>query len=142
MTKMIVAVFILFTCSRTFAICNISNGDGMIRIQPTSGATSSIQFNIDCSNAFSIIFNSQNLQNNDGQSLLKHDSTTTYSKLKNTIDVKYDLSGDAGREWNKIIPQQQKVSHTYLIIARLGTVNAESLAAGDYRDRITLHIDY
>ncbi|OTG88853.1 hypothetical protein [Acinetobacter sp. ANC 3813] len=141
--KILAAVFIVFTCSSTFAICTISDtGAGVLRLQPNSGETSTIQFNIKCDDAFSIQFNSQNLQNSNGQSFLKNESALGYTKLKNTLDIKYDLSGDAGAEWNKTISQNKKANHTYTILARLGAINLESLAVGDYRDRITVNIDY
>ena len=141
--KVLASSIFCFTCSNAFAACTISDtGAGTIRLQPTSGSTSTIQMDIKCDSEFNIRFDSQNLVDSSGNSTLKNESALAYTKLKNTIDVKYELSGDAGSQWQFIKNQKKKAKHSYVIVARLGSVNLASLAAGDYRDRITITMDY
>lgn len=126
-----------------FAACSISNNaGGMIRLQPSTGSTSNIQIEVKCDTDFNIQFNSQNLTNDSGQSLLKNWNAATYSKLGKSINVQYDLSGSAGQQWQTLKRQDPHQQHQYVIIARLGTVNIANLAAGDYLDQINISIDY
>lgn len=141
--KVLASSIFCFTCSNAFAACTISDtGAGTIRLQPISGSTSTIQLNIKCDSEFNIRFDSQNLVDSSGNSTLKNESALAYTKLKNSIDVKYELSGDAGSQWQLLKTQKKKAQHIYVIVARLGNVNLASLAAGDYRDRITITMDY
>ena len=141
--KVLASSIFYFTCSNAFAACTISDtGAGTIRLQPTSGSTSTIQLDIKCDAEFNIRFDSQNLVDSSGNSTLKNESALAYTKLKNTIDIKYELSGDAGSQWQLIKNQKKKAKQSYVIVARLGSVNLASLAAGDYRDRITITMDY
>ncbi|WP_171539740.1 hypothetical protein [Acinetobacter terrae] len=141
--KVLASSIFCFTCSNAFSACTISDtGAGAIRLQPLSGSTSTIQLNIKCDSEFNIRFDSQNLVDSSGNSTLKNESALAYTKLKNSIDVKYELSGDAGSQWQLLKTQKKKAQHIYVIVARLGSVNLASLAAGDYRDRITITMDY
>ena len=141
--KVLASSIFFFACSNVFAACTISDtGAGTIRLQPTSESTSTIQLNIKCDSEFNIRFDSQNLVDSNGSSTLKNESALAYTKLKNSIDVKYELSGDAGSQWQLLKTQKKKAQHIYVIVARLGSVNLASLAAGDYRDRITITMDY
>ena len=141
--KVLASSIFCFTCSNAFAACTISDtGAGTIRLQPLSGSTSTIQLNIKCDSEFNIRFDSQNLVDSSGNSTLKNESALAYTKLKNTIEIKYELSGDAGSQWQLIKNQKKKAKQSYVIVARLGSVNLASLAAGDYRDRITITMDY
>lgn len=127
----------------TFATCTFSNtGANIIRIHPTTGSNSTLQINVKCDTDFYIRFNSQNLLDHSGQSRLKNESAGHYTKLKNSIAVKYDLSGNAGSQWQVSKQQQKNKQHQYVIIARLGTVNIASLVAGDYKDQINIEVDY
>ena len=141
--KVLTSSILSFACSNAFAACTIADtGAGTIRLQPTSGSTSTIQMDIKCDSEFNIRFDSQNLVDSSGNSTLKNESALAYTKLKNTIEIKYELSGDAGSQWQLIKNQKKKAKQSYVIVARLGSVNLASLAAGDYRDRITITMDY
>lgn len=141
--KILVNSTFYFICSQAFAVCTIfDTGAGTIRLQPTSASTSTVQLDIKCDSEFNIRFDSQNLVDASGKSTLKNDAAATLSKLKNYIDVQYQLSGDAGSQWQLLENQKEKAKHSYIIVANLGTVNLASLAAGDYRDRISVSIDY
>ena len=141
--KILASSVFYFMCSQAFAVCTISDtGSGTIRLQPTTRSTSTIQLDIKCDDEFNISFSSQNLVDSSGNSTLKNESAAAFTKLKTSIPVRYDLSGDAGSQWRLIINQKKKAKHSYLIIANLGTVNLASLAAGDYKDRIAVSIDY
>jgi len=141
--KMVLGLSSLFIYSYTSAACTFSDtGAGMIRIQPTTGSTSTLQIRVKCDTDFNIQFNSQNLMNNSGQSLLKNDEAGRYTKLKNSIPVKYDLTGNAGSQWQVSQQQHKNAQHQYVIIARLGVVNLANLVAGDYKDQINIDIDY
>ena len=141
--KILASSVFFFTCSSAYALCTISDtGAETIRLQPNSGATSTIQLNVKCDTAFNISFDSENLLDSSGNSILKNEAALAYTKLKKTIDVKYDLSGDAGSQWQLLANQKKKAAHSYVIVARLGTVNLANLAAGDYHDHIIINIDY
>lgn len=141
--KCVLCYAALSISSNSFAACTMSNtSSGMMRIQPSTGSSSNIQIKVQCDTDFNIQFNSQNLINNSGQSLLKNEDAAGYTQLKKSILVKYDLSGDAGEQWQIPKRQQHDKQHQYVIIARLGTVNVANLVAGDYRDQINISIDY
>lgn len=97
--KILASGIFSFMSSQAFAVCTISDtGAGTIRLQPTSGSTSTIQLDIKCDAEFNIRFDSQNLVDSSGNSTLKNESAAAFTKLKTSIPVRYDLSGDASSQ--------------------------------------------
>lgn len=141
--KIALTCILLFIYSDAFTACTFSDtGAGMIRIQPTTGSTSTLQIRVKCDTDFNIRFSSQNLLDYSGQSILKNETAGRYTKLKNSISVQYDLSGNAGSQWQVAKQQQKNRQHQYIVIARLGMVNIANLVAGDYKDQINIEVDY
>ncbi|OTG93534.1 hypothetical protein B9T24_13735 [Acinetobacter sp. ANC 4654] len=141
--KTLASSLFYFACSHAFSACSISDtGAGTIRLQPSTGATSTIQISVKCDTDFQIVFESTNLIDSSGQSLLKNIQAFGYTKLKNTISVQLALSGAAGSEWRMLKTQNKDINNHYIITAQLGNVNLAQLAAGEYRDRISITMDY
>ena len=58
--------------SATLAMCRMSDiGAGQIRLQPVSGSTSTTGVSVECDRMFTIKFDSQNMLNMNGESMLK-----------------------------------------------------------------------
>ncbi|WP_445344577.1 hypothetical protein [Acinetobacter bohemicus] len=141
--KVLVSSLFYFACSHVFSACTISDtGAGTIRLQPSTAATSTIQISVKCDADFNLSFDSLNLIDRSGQSLLKNIQAFGYTKLRNTIPVQLVLSGAAGSEWRMVKTQNKDINNNYIITAQLGNVNLAQLASGEYRDRILITMDY
>ncbi|WP_168419423.1 hypothetical protein [Acinetobacter towneri] len=94
--------------SATLAMCRMSDiGAGQIRLQPVSGSTSTTGVSVECDRMFTIKFDSQNMLNMNGESMLKGQHLS-YAGKNNHIRVKYSLHGDAGMLWQKNVLQHKK----------------------------------
>lgn len=128
--------------SATLAMCRMSDiGAGQIRLQPVSGSTSTTGVSVECDRMFTIKFDSQNMLNMNGESMLKGQHLS-YAGKNNHIRVKYSLHGDAGMLWQKNVLQHKKSKHHYIIKAELQNFNAARVRAGDYSDSIMITVDY
>lgn len=107
--KVLVSSLFYFACSHAFSACTISDtGAGTIRLQPSTAATSTIQISVKCDTDFQIVFESTNLIDSSGQSLLKNIQAFGYTKLRNTIQVQLlclgllEVSGECSKHRTKI----------------------------------------